>query len=945
MGKSISYCYKCSSLLREDDFEKGKAYQDGDRVVCVRCAPHLRGTAGSPKSSAVLKTQTPSRRIPVVAPPPPAPGTPAAGSRRRLILGAAVGASGLLLAVGLAVSRMRRETPAAPPPAVKPAPPAEVRKEMTPVARTTPDQELLQAARRFGSARPDDLVGQLEQYEKLVLGEFERTPSAAEARKEIEAIKIRVAERVKAALAELEVELKEPLQREEFGRAVKKIEDAGSRLVAPEWSLALSKRIREIYDLARRLNTELIVKAEALAAEGKTREIQEIVRRVRGWEIPALIEKIEEAAGPALGANAEDTPKLAAAGVAVPTESKPRTEEGKAYLVRWEQAMEKVAARDYTAALDELTRAVARLREVDAVEEAKQDAEDVKRLQALVKGALEETVAKPPGWMSLELRDGRKVGGRVIQVDADRAQLGGKETVFAEWSEVTAASIAALPRKAKPEPRLLAIFCLAEGDLEAARALLGSGLEAVAPKYWAWAPGARAKIPKAEGLELSAREVFYAAEREFASMKTRGLAADKYRSLRKDYLATSVVRRAIDRIERRSDACREYYFAPPDFDRAGTIRLAKGGKLESDADSDENYANQNWAEIEFYVLPGATYRAWIQAGGCCQQVFTFLWQATELTAVSQKTKKPASADVGSNLAPEIRPSVRGLKPMHDPKTPKAPARWEWIELPLPKYSGPGPKRVRIMTDQKGFAIGALVVSSSRKAPPKDEELRELDKGRALELPPTRTDPDLVAWFPLDDGTGAAVEDAAGGHKGTVNGKPSWVAGKVGGALDFDGQTYVSAGDAEDLRLTGDITIAFWMNKKAPGGDWQRLVGKGDEKLRSYGCWTGGEGENVLFQQYNEAAQPIINIKTQRGVQIGKWHHFAATVQGTQAVLYLDGARAGEGVRTGTPAKSNEPLLLGWGGIHAKFTGSLDDVRIYKRSLAPEEVRELFNMGQ
>lgn len=851
----------------------------------------------------------------------------------------------LLLVIGLAVSSMKRQVPARPPPSGAPAPEAEVHKEKPPAPRTTPDQELLQAARRFCAAHPEDLTGQLERYEKLVLGEFERTVSAAEARREIEAIKSRVAERVRIALAELEEELRESLRREEFGSVLRKIDEAGGRLAAPEWSLALSKRTREVYDQARGLNAEFIAKVEGLLAEGKTGEIQEIVRRVRAWGIPVLIGKIEEAAGPALGGKTEDALKPAAPGAAVPAESIVRSEEGKAYLAKWNQAMEKVAAREYAAALDDLARASGRLKEADVVAEAQKDVEDVKRLQSLVKGALEETIAKPAAWMSLELRDGRKVGGRVIQVDADRAQLASKEMTFAEWSEVTAASIAALPRKEKPEPRLLALLCLAEGEPEAARALLGTGLEAVPPKYWSWAPGARAKIPKVEGLELSARELFYAAEREFASMKTRGPAADKYRSLRKDYLATSVVRHAIDRIERRSDAGREYYFVPSDFDRAGTIKLTKGGKLESDADSDENYANQNWAEIEFYVLPGATYRAWVQAGGCCQQVFTFLWQATELTAISQKTKKPASADVGSNLAPELKPAVRGLKPAHDPKTAKAPTRWEWIELPLPKYSGPGPKRLRIMTDQKGFAIGAMVVSSSRKTPPRDEEQKELDKVRSGESPPPWNDPDLVAWFPLDDGAGMAVDDPSGGHKGIVNGNAVWIAGKVGGALDFDGRTYVSTADAEELRLTGDLTIAFWMNKKAPGGEWQRLVGKGDEKLRSYGCWTGGEGEKVLFQQYSDAAKPVINIKTQRDVQIGKWHHFAATVQGTQAILYLDGVKDGEGIRTGTPAKSNEPLLLGWGGFHAKFTGSLDDVRIYKRSLSPVEIRVLFELGR
>jgi hypothetical protein len=946
MGKSISYCYKCSTLLREDDFEKGKAFQDGDRVVCIKCAPQLRGTRVTKKSTTVLKTATTSRKIPTVPAQAPPVAPPAVRSRLPMILGACGGVVAVL-AVILVLVFSRRNEPAPPLPAEVP-PPVEVKKEKqrAPVV-VTPEQELLKAARKFAAEHADDLGGQIKEYEKVVW-EFERTPSATEAKKEIETIKATVAEKVNAELAKVEKEIEELLKREAFGQATKALEDAGGRLAVTDWSLALAKRSRQIFDQARGMNADLVAKVESLATEGKTKEIQEIVRRVRGWEIATLIAKIEEAAGPALTAKAEDTAKPVPGSptAAVPVETKPRSEEGKAYLGRWEQAMAKVAARDYAGALDDLARAGAALKEADSAAESKADVEDVKALQALVKGAIEETVAKPPGWMSVELRDGRKLAGRVLGVDADRAELGSKEIAFAEWSEATAGSIAALPRKQKPEPRLLALFCLSEGETESAKALLGATLDAVAPKYWAWAPAAKGRIPRAEGLELSARELFYSAEREYRSIKTRGLAADKYKSLRKDYLAAPVVKRAIDRIERRSDACREYYFAPADFEREGSLKLTKAGKLESDADSDANFANQNWAEFEFYVLPGATYRAWILAGGCCQEVLGFLWQGSELMETSPKTKKPDSADIGARLAAFAKVSgIRGLKPTHDPKTPKAPTRWEWLELPLPKYSGPGPKRVRIMTDQKGFSIGAVVVSSTRKGPPKDDELKELDKARAAEAPAVRVDPDLVAWFTLDEGAGAAVEDVAGGHKGTIVGKASWITGRLGGALDLDGQTHVTVGDAEDLRLVGDITMAFWLNKKAAGGDWQRMVGKGDERLRSYGCWVGGGNEKVLFQQYSDAAQAVVSFTTQKDVQIGKWHHFGATVQGTRVVLYLDGVMDSEGIRTGTPAKSSEPLLLGWGTIHAKFTGSLDDVRIYKRALAPEEIRGLFEMGR
>ncbi|HXX92283.1 MAG TPA: hypothetical protein VEN81_01535, partial [Planctomycetota bacterium] len=635
MGKSISYCYKCSSLLREDDFAKGKAFQDGDRVVCVRCAPELRDASGIRSSTKVAKAQVQTRRIPVAHDSE----RPAAASRRGLVLGLAAGGLGVILLAAVLLSG-RKEAPAPPISPEKPPTVSDHPADRPVVPRAAPEEDLLKAARAYAAGHPEDLAGQVREYERLTLGEFERTPSAREARKEVDAIKAKVLSRVQSAQAALELELEDPLKRDAFAEAVKKIADAGSRLAEPEWALALSKRTADVYDQARRRGTELARTVETLGAQGKTQEIREIVERVRSWQIPREIERIEEAAGAALAGKPEAPGAPVGGNRALPVEAKVRTAEGKAYLAQWEAAMAKVAVRDYTGALDDLTRSAAALKEPETVAESRSDLDDVKRVQSVVQGALAEALARPAPWMVLELRDDRRVAGRVLEVDPDRVAFASRETVFAEWSEVKAASIAALARKEKPDPRLQALLCLLEGDLEPAKAILGAGLEAVPAKYWAWAPGVRARIPRPDGLESSARELLYSAEREYAAMKTRGLAAEKYRSLRKDYLSTSVVRRALGRIERRSDACREYVFAPSDFGRAGTIKLAKSGKLESDADSDENSANQNWAEIEFYALPGTPYRAWVQVGGCCQPVMTFYWQATELTVVSQKTRKP-----------------------------------------------------------------------------------------------------------------------------------------------------------------------------------------------------------------------------------------------------------------------------------------------------------------
>src|SRR5262245_60540798 len=135
-------------------------------------------------------------------------------------------------------------------------------------------------------------------------------------------------------------------------------------------------------------------------------------------------------------------------------------------------------------------------------------------------------------------------------------------------------------------------------------------------------------------------------------------------------------------------------------------------------------------------------------------------------------------------------------------------------------------------------------------------------------------PDLVGHWKLD---GTANDGSGSGLHGSLVGGPTWTPGRIGQALQFDGVTdSVSVPDSPALRLTGDLTIAFWMRKDREASDWQRLVGKGDAVARNYGVWewVGAPG-HILFQQYDASGNAILNLTSAAQVPIGKWTHVTA----------------------------------------------------------------------
>jgi hypothetical protein len=246
MGKAILYCYKCSTLLREDDFAKGKAVHSGDHVACAGCAPEIEPAAPpSPAKKNITSTRIPAHRPgsgtsiqrPVQPDPPPAD--------RKLLLISGSAAALLIVAVIAVVASGGKSSG---PPEKAAAPPPESAAPRS--APEQPERKALQAARKWAKDHPQDLAGQMTEYQSVVF-DWSKTPSGEEAKKELARLKAEVRGYVDAALATLEGEINAPLQRQDYAAAIKILEGAARRLPYPEWELARSKRESEIRDLSR----------------------------------------------------------------------------------------------------------------------------------------------------------------------------------------------------------------------------------------------------------------------------------------------------------------------------------------------------------------------------------------------------------------------------------------------------------------------------------------------------------------------------------------------------------------------------------------------------------------------------------------------------------------------------------------------------------------------
>ncbi len=220
-----------------------------------------------------------------------------------------------------------------------------------------------------------------------------------------------------------------------------------------------------------------------------------------------------------------------------------------------------------------------------------------------------------------------------------------------------------------------------------------------------------------------------------------------------------------------------------------------------------------------------------------------------------------------------------------------------------------------------------------------------EKGTKLGLEPLDYgDGSLVGYWTFDEGTGTVAYDSSGSNAtGTLTNGPTWVAGKVGsGALSFNGSNnYVNAGNPATLNITSNITIAAWVNETdCAHHEIIDKWGSGGYLFNMFsGCVPSLYATGGTFSKANTWITATSSIVT------GTWYQVAVTYDGSNVAFYINGVPAGSTAATGAWNTSNATLGIGQNRAANWFSGLIDDVRIYNRTLSASEISAMYNGGK
>ena len=210
------------------------------------------------------------------------------------------------------------------------------------------------------------------------------------------------------------------------------------------------------------------------------------------------------------------------------------------------------------------------------------------------------------------------------------------------------------------------------------------------------------------------------------------------------------------------------------------------------------------------------------------------------------------------------------------------------------------------------------------------------------------DKHTVIWLKFDEGAGTIAHDSSQySNDGTLyNGSvscfggdcPTWVDGKFGKALSFDGvDDYVEVPGSESLRIADEITISVWV-KPIPTTEYLGVMTQicGGEAYKNRILISSESGK--ILSQFKIGGSSD-NFFSTNSVNFYQWNHIVYVYNGSNEKYYINGVFDSSQEASGQIDTGSNNLLIGKGyssGYY--FNGTIDEVRIYNRALSPGEIR-------
>ena len=202
---------------------------------------------------------------------------------------------------------------------------------------------------------------------------------------------------------------------------------------------------------------------------------------------------------------------------------------------------------------------------------------------------------------------------------------------------------------------------------------------------------------------------------------------------------------------------------------------------------------------------------------------------------------------------------------------------------------------------------------------------------------------LIAYYPFNGNVNDATQNGLNG--GIFGSGTTFQADRFGtnnAAIHFSGNGYASITPTPFV-VTNDYTISFWVRVDSTSPGVNNFLSTGNDSSRALDIRLApGAGGWAFLVNYSGGAGGAISSATPTSYT--SWHQLALTHHATSYSAYIDGASIGTSIFTDLTTDSGS-LVLGIeaNGFPYNVTGSMDELRIYNRPFASNEISQLYTI--
>jgi PKD repeat protein len=254
--------------------------------------------------------------------------------------------------------------------------------------------------------------------------------------------------------------------------------------------------------------------------------------------------------------------------------------------------------------------------------------------------------------------------------------------------------------------------------------------------------------------------------------------------------------------------------------------------------------------------------------------------------------------------------------------------WSWdfgdnsfstAKSPANVYSQPGTYTVKLTATGPGGSVTKTLINAIQATSPTGAS-------------------GLVAAYGFEEGAGSKVADASGRGNHGITRDAKWAAqGRFGKALSFNGtSSWVTVNDSASLDLTIGMTLQAWVFPTVALSGWPDIIIKEQPAGATYYLSASGNTSTPVTGVFTAV---INRLQAPARLPANTWTHVAATYDGLNQRLYVNGKQVASRAQSGALKVSANPLRIGGNSIWGDyFRGMIDEIRIHNRALSELEIQ-------